>query len=84
MFGGGRNMYVNRSDSIDLIAYARDKGYQFISTVEGMIYIFSTFTKMLMLNCAEFNGNLRTPVIGLFAMDHMDFEIDRDPNTQPR
>eukprot|EP01121_Diplochlamys_sp_Union-15-3_P018388 TRINITY_DN6675_c0_g1_i2.p1 TRINITY_DN6675_c0_g1~~TRINITY_DN6675_c0_g1_i2.p1 ORF type:complete len:502 (-),score=74.50 TRINITY_DN6675_c0_g1_i2:23-1495(-) len=29
------------------------------------------------------NDSLQIPVLGLFALDHMDYEIDRDPNQQP-
>ncbi|KAI9337682.1 alkaline-phosphatase-like protein [Zopfochytrium polystomum] len=74
MFGGGRCHFLPfgpgscRKDNLNLIEYGiREHGWKYLETV------------------AEFN-NLDAsglPALGLFASDHMDYEIDRDPTKEP-
>lgn len=76
MFGGGLSMFNKRKDNKDLVAEAVSKGYQFITTKQGI-------RKKYVLKCTEFDAKTSLPLIGLFANSHMDYEIDRDPAEQP-
>jgi alkaline phosphatase len=35
MFGGGLDEFVNRQDNVDLIAVAKEKGYNFVQNLTG-------------------------------------------------
>lgn len=71
LFGGGRDYFVPREagglreDGRDLLAEAREGGYQVVTTRAG------------------FDGELRTPVLGLFNSSSLNYEIDRDPQVEP-
>jgi alkaline phosphatase len=71
LFGGGQNFYVpttaggKRKDGRDLLAEAREAGYQVLATADDLA------------------GNLRLPVIGLFAKEDMHYEIDRAGTKEP-
>jgi len=65
MFGGGLSNYNQRSDKLNLIEYAQNKGIQVVT------------------NLSDFRGQLNLPAIALFAPSRMDYEIDRNPTTQP-
>lgn len=74
MFGGGKCFFLPitnpnscRNDDIDHLKLASDLGWN----VQNGIKDFQNMNKT----------NL--PLLNLFAMDHMDFEIDRDPKVQP-
>ncbi|KAJ1735450.1 vacuolar alkaline phosphatase [Coemansia biformis] len=78
MYGGGlchflpdSNENSCRSDNVDLWKMAQDAGFSTIDTRE-------TFNKLV----AE-PARLKTPILGLFADDHMSYEIDRQPLLQP-
>eukprot|EP01096_Ripella_sp_DP13-Kostka_P013454 TRINITY_DN5846_c0_g1_i1.p1 TRINITY_DN5846_c0_g1~~TRINITY_DN5846_c0_g1_i1.p1 ORF type:complete len:527 (+),score=238.39 TRINITY_DN5846_c0_g1_i1:69-1649(+) len=70
LFGGGQDQFEYRSDGQNITTQMTNRGYRFIQTAQEMSQITS----------------LENPVIGLFAKEHMDFEIDRvleNPITQP-
>jgi len=54
-----------RTDRINLINTARDRGYQYVS------------------NRSELLGDVSLPLLGLFAEDHMAFEIDKALTDEP-
>jgi alkaline phosphatase len=71
MFGGGKDHYLptngggTRKDGRDLLAEARDSGYQVVTSADGLA------------------GDLRLPVIGLFAKGAMHYAIDRSTTQEP-
>ncbi|GAA5886199.1 hypothetical protein JCM3774_005713, partial [Rhodotorula dairenensis] len=74
-FGGGRCFFLPngtdgscRTDNKDLLARAKEKG---IKVVQGMAELREYREK----------GGDDATVLGLFADDHMDYEIDRQKNT---
>ncbi|OLY85163.1 Repressible alkaline phosphatase [Smittium mucronatum] len=75
LFGGGKcfflpkeDPYSCRKDSLDLISDAQKRG-------------FSSIKSLHELN--SLNPDHKLPLLGLFSGSHMDYEIDRDPSTQP-
>lgn len=67
MFGGGLNQFT---------APPRPDGVNLLSKAQESGY-------QVILNQADFEGELSLPILGLFANSHMSFEIDRDPTLQP-
>jgi alkaline phosphatase len=70
IFGGGKKYFTQRADGRDLVRKAKDKGYTFVDSASAFRGISSATNESL-------------PVLGLFSLSHMDFEIDRDPLDQP-
>lgn len=74
--GGGRQNYIpradggSRDDDLNLIEWAEGEGYTYAADK-------SDFDEALE------DGLLPLPFLGLFASSHMDYEIDRNPETQP-
>jgi len=61
-------------------------GSQYYTNRKDGINLFDyakTLGYQVVTNLQDFRGELRTPVIAIFAPDRMSFEIDRDPTTQP-
>ena len=57
----------SRSDTRDLVAEMQVKGYSYVTDKTGLSGVAATTTKLL----------------GLFTKGHMNFDIDRDPATEP-
>ena len=77
MFGGGLRYFINRTDGINLIDYAKQKGYNVVTTLGGWSFVLRVF------DLQEFRGDIQIPVIAVLAWDRLSFEIDRDPAVQP-
>lgn len=76
VLGGGRRQYLpkkaggKRTDDVDLVAWAKDKGYQYAADRAAF-------------DGAAVNGKLPLPFLGLFASSHMAYELDRDNKKEP-
>lgn len=76
LMGGGRGNFLPRSaggsrdDGVDLVEWAQGEGFTYAADK-------SDFDELLD------EGLLPLPFLGLFARSHMDYEIDRNPETQP-
>ncbi len=73
--GGGRRHFLpstaagsKRSDARDLIAEARAKGYTYLATRADLVAAGAAPGQRL---------------LGLFTMDHMAYDLDRDPAAEP-
>ena len=71
LLGGGRRHFLREADD-----GRRDDGEHLIeaATADGYTYIADR---------AGLMATDETPLLGLFSMSHMDYEIDRDPAEQP-
>jgi alkaline phosphatase len=70
LFGGGAKFFNARADGRDLFSEMQDRGYKVATTYQQFSDLRST----------------DVPLIGLFAPDNIDYEIDRrrvTPPTQP-
>lgn len=76
LMGGGRKFYIRRSDGgkrsdgQNLVEWATKKGYKYARDKKE-------------LDGALVEGRVQLPFLGLFAMDHMAYEIDRKSDEQP-
>ncbi|OAA39333.1 Alkaline phosphatase-like, alpha/beta/alpha [Beauveria brongniartii RCEF 3172] len=76
LMGGGRQQYQTkkdggkRTDNVDLISWAKEKGYSYVQDRAGM-------------QDATKDGVLPLPFLGLFASSHMAYELDRDEAKEP-
>lgn len=77
MFGGGRCFFEPKStngscrqDNLDLIRDGSEKGWSFITNREEFDQLEPERSRLL-------------PIAGLFAPNHMDYTIDRNPAEQP-
>lgn len=76
IMGGGRRQYLpksaggSRTDGVDLIDWAKNKGYTYASDK-------STLESSLT------DGKLKLPFLGLLANSHMAYELDRDSQKEP-
>ncbi|KAK5996002.1 Repressible alkaline phosphatase [Cladobotryum mycophilum] len=76
LMGGGLQHYLppskggKRTDGVDLIDWATKKGFTFVNQK-------SDFEQL------SANGKTSLPFLGLFAHDHLAYEIDRDPAQEP-
>eukprot|EP01087_Luapelamoeba_hula_P000602 TRINITY_DN10451_c0_g1_i1.p1 TRINITY_DN10451_c0_g1~~TRINITY_DN10451_c0_g1_i1.p1 ORF type:complete len:526 (+),score=79.68 TRINITY_DN10451_c0_g1_i1:49-1626(+) len=70
MLGGGMRHFVNRTDGVDLLRIARDRGYAVVTTKDGM---------------DTYQISKNTPrVLGLFSSSDLMYTIDRtSTTTQP-
>ncbi|ORY00204.1 alkaline phosphatase [Basidiobolus meristosporus CBS 931.73] len=75
MFGGGRCFFLPnttegscRPDTKNLIRDAQQRGFRYIQSREQF---------------DSLKSQTHFPLMGLFALDHMDYDIDRDPQVQP-
>ncbi|KAK9763495.1 vacuolar alkaline phosphatase [Basidiobolus ranarum] len=75
MFGGGRCFFLPnitagscRPDAKDLVNEAQHRGFKYIESRKQF---------------DDLKENPSLPLMGLFALDHMAYDIDRDPKTQP-
>ena len=57
----------SRSDTRDLVAEMKAKGYSYVTDKTGLAGVVATTTKLL----------------GLFTKSHMNFDLDRDPAVEP-
>jgi alkaline phosphatase len=74
MLGGGRNQFTRRSDGRNLLTELAGRGV----TVFGDVTEFRAFARDVG------NKNLaNVKVAGLFADDHMSYNVDRDPSVEP-
>uniref|UniRef100_A0A1D1YJG2 Alkaline phosphatase n=1 Tax=Anthurium amnicola TaxID=1678845 RepID=A0A1D1YJG2_9ARAE len=76
MFGGGRCFFLSNStegscrvDERDLIKESKERGFKYFSTRKEFDDLVP--------------GKDKTPLLGLFTLDHMSYEIDRDPTQEP-
>ncbi|OAA71646.1 Alkaline phosphatase-like, alpha/beta/alpha [Cordyceps fumosorosea ARSEF 2679] len=77
ILGGGRRQYLPRSaggqrtDGVDLVAWAKEKGYQYAADRAALDAATVT------------GGRVPLPFLGLFASSHMAYELDRDGAKEP-
>lgn len=77
LMGGGRGQYLpkkdggKRTDDVNLINWAKDKGFKYASDKSGM----DEYTKE--------SGKVPLPFLGLFSSSHMAYELDRNPEKEP-
>ena len=71
LFGGGKNQYLPVG-----AGGLRKDGRNLLEEAHASGY-------QILESRQDFDGNLRLPVLGLFAQEHMSYEIDRDPRQQP-
>jgi alkaline phosphatase len=71
MFGGGRRHFVPRTSG-----GSRRDGRDLLAEARAR-------GVQVIVDRAALDGALRPPVLGLFAMDHMDYVIDGDSTSQP-
>ena len=76
MFGGGRDQFMVRNDSRLLLDEMRDGGYRVLDGVDS-------FRALAAEVADDGRAAATSKVIGLFAADHMNYEIDRDPSVEP-
>jgi alkaline phosphatase len=74
MFGGGKKFFLPkdkggiREDGRDLITESKKWGWRYLENKQS-------FDKL--------NGQSALPLYGLFASEHMDYNVDRNPQEQP-
>lgn len=71
LFGGGRANYLPADDG-----GRRRDGRDLLAEAEAAGY-------RIVASREDFDAGLQAPVLGLFAPDHMAYEIDRDPADEP-
>lgn len=71
MFGGGARFYLPQSRR----GLREDERDLLAEAREKGVQV--------LLSRPDFDGPVNTPVLGLFTMSHMSFEIDRDPSREP-
>ena len=71
LLGGGLRYYVPSAEG-----GVREDGAHLLDAMRSRGY-------HVVSNRTELNGDVETPVIGLFTMNHMAYEVDRDPEVEP-
>lgn len=71
IFGGGKSFYLPKEQG-----GKRTDG-------KNLIEVMRASGTQIVEKTADLNGNLKAPVLGLFAPDHMSYDIDRDSTAQP-
>ncbi|MBE3044490.1 alkaline phosphatase [Candidatus Bathyarchaeota archaeon] len=76
IMGGGRRHFLpasedgKREDDLNLIEWAKEQGYGYAADKSELSPLLDGETVSL-------------PFLGLFASDHMSYDLDRDDNVQP-
>ncbi|SPO07155.1 related to alkaline phosphatase [Cephalotrichum gorgonifer] len=77
LMGGGRKHFLppsedgSRDDDVNLVEWAKEKGYTYVSD------------KRELISALDSGESVPLPFLGLFASDHLSYELDRDDSEQP-
>jgi alkaline phosphatase len=89
LWGGGKNFFLpteangSRTDGRDLIAEAKEKGWNVVLNREEFDAYAKDTGSVKRSRITRENHASHLPSLGLFAGSHLDYEIDRDAAEQP-
>ncbi len=92
LLGGGRSRFVpeaaggERRDGRDLLAESRARGVEVLVDREGLERAARVAAPVVSLHVGRHAAAApgARPLLGLFAMDHMEYALDQDSLSQPR